>query len=342
MHSTQHSRTSRHDSGVAFTSSPACLFASTSTLPDPFSDSDSSSPRSLSSTYSSSLPSSLASSPALKPTRWTTGVDDELLLSGSDAGSDKPTPTQLAAYASSIIRNEAYALLALAARIAPVAHPIVDLDDDQAVGSADSPEMLDGVESRSNIGFRQVIEALSNLPPHGKILVTGVGKSGLAAKKTVATLCSLVSTHFELTHATHLPRPIVPVETCGSKSLHKQHELTLFCVTSQTGHSSTVPAPRRGAPRRPRSHLPLLPFLALRRSPPHLPLWCHRRTHATTAHRSISSSSNSRHHSRSRFGSRKSLHWLVGRWNWSVCWTDKGRWGEGDGRSRFGVTCSYE
>lgn len=116
-------------------------------------------------------------------------------MSGAfDSGDDKaPSPTQLTAYAASIIRNEAYALLALAARIAPAGQSVVDdgrcsADDAEAfrraIGSPDS-------ESKTNTAFRGVVDALNALPAHGKIIVTGVGKSGIAGRKMVATFCSL-------------------------------------------------------------------------------------------------------------------------------------------------------
>jgi len=132
----------------------------------------------------------------------------------------------MAVYASNIIRNEAYALLALAARLAPAAHPLHDEDgayfghtasaaapmssssssdeggegsqtgellppdlDEPVSGGRSSDDVL--VESRTNVAFRQVVDLCQSMPPHGKILVTGVGKSGIAARKMVATFCSL-------------------------------------------------------------------------------------------------------------------------------------------------------
>ncbi|BGP12556.1 hypothetical protein JCM10213v2_000473 [Rhodosporidiobolus nylandii] len=46
-------------------------------------------------------------------------------------------------------------------------------------------------ESRTNVAFQNVVDLVTSMPPHGKILVTGVGKSGIAGKKMVATFCSL-------------------------------------------------------------------------------------------------------------------------------------------------------
>ncbi|SCV68451.1 BQ2448_572 [Microbotryum intermedium] len=223
-HHHQEHRWSRHDSGVSVSSiTPACLFAGQSELSiaslsespfGPSSDSDqASSPRSIASSSAPSPASSIASSPFLSPAKGLSlsPVLDQLSLSGGQLDLDpiKPNPTQLAAYASSIVRNEAYALLALAARLAPAAQPIVEDEapfahhdifpgfgfEDRAsdVGSLDSDDLPAErrSESRSNIAFRNVIEALSSLPAHGKIVVTGVGKSGLVGRKMVATFCSL-------------------------------------------------------------------------------------------------------------------------------------------------------
>ncbi|SCZ90393.1 BZ3500_MvSof-1268-A1-R1_Chr1-3g01960 [Microbotryum saponariae] len=222
----QQHRWSRHDSGVSVSSiTPACVFAGQSDLSiaslseSPFSsssDSDqASSPRSVASSSAPSPASSIASSPFLSPAKGLSlsPVLDQLSLSGGQLDLDplKPNPTQLAAYASSIVRNEAYALLALAARLAPAAQPIVEDEapfahhdlfpgpgfgaEDRAsdVGSLDNEDssVESRAESRSNIAFRNVIDALSSLPAHGKIVVTGVGKSGLVGRKMVATFCSL-------------------------------------------------------------------------------------------------------------------------------------------------------
>ena len=166
-----HHPRSRHDSGIAFEN--VCF-----TTPDFSSDSESISPSSPNSFASTS--SSLASSPALLPA-FLNNHPEPLSLSHT-----KPSPDQLSSYAADIIRNEAYALLALASRIAPAS-----AQDHYEM--ADSIDEMDGyrLESRSNVEFRRCVEMLAALPPHGKIIVTGVGKSGIAGRKLVATFCSL-------------------------------------------------------------------------------------------------------------------------------------------------------
>lgn len=190
---------SRNDSGISFSTSPAWLYASTSSLPDAFSSASSSSESSSPGSISSSTPSpasSIASSPALHANKHLSPVLDDFSLAGHDTETfPAPSSSQLTAYAASIIRNEAYALLALAARIAPADQPILDEDEERC--SADDADAFrraigsPGRESRTNIAFRGVVEALRSLPPHGKIIVTGVGKSGIAGRKMVATFCSL-------------------------------------------------------------------------------------------------------------------------------------------------------
>ncbi|KAK4057996.1 hypothetical protein OIO90_000735 [Microbotryomycetes sp. JL221] len=163
---------------------------------------------------SASPASSIGSSPAFQPKDpFSSPVLDLLSLDSSNNGTiaaqqRAPNVTTRSAYAASIIRNEAYALLALAARLQPVAHPVVDrqlVDDDGAqVGSVGvrSDASSDGSQSpptqttaleetRTNTSFNQVVDMLSQLPAHGKVIVTGVGKSGIAARKMVATFNSL-------------------------------------------------------------------------------------------------------------------------------------------------------
>ncbi|GAA5903237.1 hypothetical protein JCM8208_002248 [Rhodotorula glutinis] len=191
--------------------------------------SDESSPPSLLFSSTSASPSSsISSSPSLDGSKRSLPFPPPFSLDAGSPGSGlKPSPTQMAVYASNIIRNEAYALLALAARLAPAAHPLHDEDgayfghtasaapapsssssssdeggegsqtgellppdlDEPVSGGRSSDDVL--VESRTNIAFRQVVDLCQAMPPHGKILVTGVGKSGIAARKMVATFCSL-------------------------------------------------------------------------------------------------------------------------------------------------------
>lgn len=187
---------------------------STSSSTSPPSDYESSSPSLVSYSSSGGSPaSSLASSPSLRPKllpALSSATDDLSPLSGSEL----PTPTDLSLYAASIIRNEAYALLSLAARLSPASQPIVsDEELDSASNSESSSveglgfdedthplrrESISGPsggsilsESRTNVAFRQVVDLIRDMPAHGKVLVTGIGKSGIAGKKMVATFCSL-------------------------------------------------------------------------------------------------------------------------------------------------------
>lgn len=177
-------RFARHDSGFALPEPSGACF-SMATLPDPFSsDSESISPSSPHSFASSS--SSLASSPALLPTHFINTPFPELSLADT-----KPSGDELSSYAASIIRNEAYALLALASRIAPASHPIEQENYAPFAPDNENDGRTCGKESRSNLEFRRCVEMLAALPSHGKILVSGVGKSGIVARKMVATFNSL-------------------------------------------------------------------------------------------------------------------------------------------------------
>lgn len=200
--------------------SPASTYASSASLaslPDCFSSSASSSTGSFPPFSSCPSPSSsLASSPALKAAPGFLPVLEDLSLDDR-----QPTQKEVSAYAAATIRNEAYALLALASRIAPAGSRIVrEADEFHGPFSAENTERDDrspsdsgsdgassqeyefeqvgspklGVqveETRTNGAFSQVIRSLSSLPPHGKILVTGVGKSGIVGQKMVATFNSL-------------------------------------------------------------------------------------------------------------------------------------------------------
>ncbi|GAA5980951.1 hypothetical protein JCM10908_003928 [Rhodotorula pacifica] len=178
------------------------------------SSSDESAPPSL--VFSSNSPSpssSLTSSPSLGPKRLShSAAVPEPLSLGIPL---QPNSVDLAKYASDIIRNEAYALLALAARLAPAAYPLLDdegahvvrADSSSSVGtdpsddgSDESEEMyakspvdltIELEESRTNQAFRNVVNLIQSMPRHGKILVSGIGKSGIVARKMVATFCSL-------------------------------------------------------------------------------------------------------------------------------------------------------
>lgn len=179
--------------------------------------------------FSSTSPSpasSLTSSPSLGPKR----MSFQGIGGGSAPGAVEPlslgaplqpSSVELAKYASDIIRNEAYALLALAARLAPAAYPLLDDEGSHTVraGSDSGSRSLGGVdssdegsydggadeadpkspaesdvqldESRTNQAFRNVVNLVQSMPRHGKVLVSGIGKSGIVARKMVATFCSL-------------------------------------------------------------------------------------------------------------------------------------------------------
>lgn len=175
-------------------------------------DSDSSSPPASTISYASSNSSSLANSPLLTSSLFPISNVPHLSLSSAhlinstpneqSQYKSSPSPNDLAHYASSIIRNEAYALLALADRLTP-SGPILDevpfqVDlletDSNSSGSMMMDQDIMGgsqEQSRTNIAFRGVYESLKSLPSHGKVIVTGVGKSGIVARKMVATFNSL-------------------------------------------------------------------------------------------------------------------------------------------------------
>lgn len=165
------------------------------------------------SSSSASPASSLTSSPSLGPKQFSpSAAGPEPLSLGIPL---QPSGVDLAKYASDIIRNEAYALLALAARLAPAAHPLLDDDGAHVVrtdssssvatdssddGSDESDDLyakspvdlaIDAEESRTNQAFRNVVALVQSMPRHGKILISGIGKSGIVARKMVATFCSL-------------------------------------------------------------------------------------------------------------------------------------------------------
>ncbi|GAA6018116.1 hypothetical protein JCM11491_003323 [Sporobolomyces phaffii] len=177
---------------------------------------ESTSPSLLSYSSSGSPVSSLASSPALRPKllpALSSATDDLAPLSSFPSRSPLPSTSDLSLYAASIIRNEAYALLSLAARLSPASQPIVsdeELDSASSEASSDQglgfdedthPSRRQSIsgpcgtpilqESRTNVAFRQVVDLIRDMPVHGKVLVTGIGKSGIAGKKMVATFCSL-------------------------------------------------------------------------------------------------------------------------------------------------------
>jgi len=111
--------------------------------------------------------SSSPGSPNVRPSanEHDSGIDlnlDPLKLSS------EPTSNQLATYAGGLIRREAAALLSLASRL-------------------ETPHD----ESSSIEHFERAVDILSNLPPYGKLIISGIGKSALIGRKAVASFCSL-------------------------------------------------------------------------------------------------------------------------------------------------------
>ena len=77
-----------------------------------------------------------------------------------------------------LIRREAEALMALADRFDMVQQEDMDAEDEQP-------------STRQSTSFEQTLSILNNLPPGGKVIITGIGKSGLLGRKAAATFCSL-------------------------------------------------------------------------------------------------------------------------------------------------------
>jgi D-arabinose 5-phosphate isomerase GutQ len=85
---------------------------------------------------------------------------------------------ELRRYAAEIVRKEAQALLDLAARLDPI---------DDPVSEKYGPRLLPGHEQDD---FSRAVDLLKHMNSHGRIIMTGVGKSGLLARKAVATFNS--------------------------------------------------------------------------------------------------------------------------------------------------------
>jgi hypothetical protein len=142
---------------------------------------DSSPPSLLFSSTSASPSSSLASSPSLDPKRSYAFSPPHLTLDSQQPppqiARSKVDPTQLTAYAASVIRNEAYALLALASRLAPAASQPFVSDDEvyrQHSGScgsseggyeegSDTPASMEGVPSPFSPDLSVREETLTNV-----------------------------------------------------------------------------------------------------------------------------------------------------------------------------------
>ncbi|KAK4701758.1 transcription initiation factor TFIID subunit 12, partial [Phenoliferia sp. Uapishka_3] len=85
----------------------------------------------------------------------------------------------MTSYACSIIRAEVLALLALDARM-----------NTRKEGALDDEE--DGrEESRTSKCFADTLSALQDLPHHGKIIVSGIGRAGIAGRQIIGTLHAL-------------------------------------------------------------------------------------------------------------------------------------------------------
>ncbi|GAA95422.1 uncharacterized protein L969DRAFT_299190 [Mixia osmundae IAM 14324] len=92
-------------------------------------------------------------------------------------------------YAASIIRKEAAALLDLANRLSPNA-PDISEHTMSTVMQAVRPAQVSEPTAAAQ-AFSDTLARISTMPAHGKVVFIGIGKSGLVARKTVATFCSL-------------------------------------------------------------------------------------------------------------------------------------------------------
>lgn len=166
----------------------ACLthigFPSTSSLGNGAEDSDaassigyslSSCTASTSASQSSSDAGSPLCSPSILPDRTRSVVADDIVVSFY---LETPHTLKLRRtnYAAHLVRKEAKALLALADRM------------DQT--TIEPLDVLEPVTSLSN-SFTHTLDLLSSMDKHGKLVFIGIGKSGLLAKKAVATFNSL-------------------------------------------------------------------------------------------------------------------------------------------------------
>lgn len=98
-------------------------------------------------------------------------------------------------YAAEIVRREAKALLDLASRLDPEEQEDEDQgefdDDDESISSPSlSSRFSLKAPEKQHDGYSKAVELLKNMDSHGRIIMTGVGKSGLLARKAVATFNS--------------------------------------------------------------------------------------------------------------------------------------------------------
>lgn len=155
-----------HDSGIALD----MYFQSSEPVTSPGLESDGSS-SSMSETSSESILSTPATSAVSSP-RIEAQSDADLTADWASFQLPKRS-TRTAKYASSVIRREAAALVALAERLCAQENECQEL------------------ETAAALDFDQAVSILSSMPPHGKLLISGIGKSALLGRKAVATFCSL-------------------------------------------------------------------------------------------------------------------------------------------------------
>jgi D-arabinose 5-phosphate isomerase GutQ len=65
-------------------------------------------------------------------------------------------------------------------------------------------ERLEQEEETDQDSFTAAVDALKSMEKYGKVLFAGVGKSGLLARKAVATFNSLGEASITQTHASHV------------------------------------------------------------------------------------------------------------------------------------------
>ena len=145
-------------------------------------------------------------------------------------------------HAAELVRREAQALLDLAARLEPGQD--FDEDDDAANQGNDTIAEL-GTEPASD-AFARAIDIISSIDSHGKVIISGVGKSGLLAKKAVATFNSLgehISNHMlrsqSLIPFAGIPSVFLhPVEALhGDMGVVSPHGIDIVILISYSGRT---------------------------------------------------------------------------------------------------------
>lgn len=189
---------------------------------EPASSSSSSESYSGDCTPSTSSFSSIAGSPLCTPTRVENDDDEEARIEfdlDSLKGKGKQTTSR---YAAEIVRREAKALLDLAARL-----DRFQLSDAPSSAAANVVDNVDDAAA----SFDRAVELLSSMDPHGKVIITGIGKSGLLARKAVATFNSLG----ECAHVS----PSTPSAW--------RHRVPRFALSALSGARALLAAPPAGA-----------------------------------------------------------------------------------------------